>query len=525
MAVGLSTLLVTSAVSLSANAAEGFDYKSYAEAQYIAATGALGDPLIDPLGDVLEGGEFAGTDVGAGGANAFVDTAAGTPETDGPNYVAGPLDPLKALTGPVGDALGSEGVGAVGSYAFAQRDASDAASGAVTNAGLVQVGGGDAPPANAVLNLSGPGQPLEPLNALANVTLDLGALGSQASLEENAPTSPSSTVGIAQGSISAEVVALGTILDAIGDTLGDPDITIGEPGVLAVSVTGVQNTLDAVTTVSNGGVTVNLQTGLVTLNIDELLEAATDGNVNFASLSRADGQQDLLNLVATGVTEALPGLLAQANTQVLGAIGTAGLQLDTLGTITPITLDAVAPELVEALTTAIDTLITSAVAPLSAALTDGLNTLTTELRRAISVDVNVIDEYVGLVGDRLETTTNVYSATAVRVTVLGAAGDGGLADLFLGNSLVGANSRTPIVQQDQAAAGDDGTQADGTIADAAADAQADAIADADAQADADVTSSLPNAGAPNLLPFWLLGLGLVAFGAAVLVNERRRALI
>ena len=60
------------------------------------------------------------------------------------------------------------------------------------------------------------------------------------------------------------------------------------------------------------------------------------------------------------------------------------------------------------------------------------------------------------------------------------------------------------------------------IADAASDAQADAVADADAQADADVTTTLPSTGAPNLLPFWLLGLGLVLFGAAVLINERRR---
>ncbi|RYJ03271.1 MAG: LPXTG cell wall anchor domain-containing protein, partial [Actinomycetales bacterium] len=43
--------------------------------------------------------------------------------------------------------------------------------------------------------------------------------------------------------------------------------------------------------------------------------------------------------------------------------------------------------------------------------------------------------------------------------------------------------------------------------------------------DADVTTSLPNTGASaNLMPFWLLGLALVAFGGAVLVNERRRTL-
>lgn len=50
----------------------------------------------------------------------------------------------------------------------------------------------------------------------------------------------------------------------------------------------------------------------------------------------------------------------------------------------------------------------------------------------------------------------------------------------------------------------------------------DTIADADAQADADVTTTLPSTGAPNLLPFWLLGIALLLFGGAVLLNEKRR---
>lgn len=51
---------------------------------------------------------------------------------------------------------------------------------------------------------------------------------------------------------------------------------------------------------------------------------------------------------------------------------------------------------------------------------------------------------------------------------------------------------------------------------------ADAAADADSQADADVTTTLPATGSPNLLPFWMLGLGLLLFGATVLLNEKRR---
>jgi hypothetical protein len=58
--------------------------------------------------------------------------------------------------------------------------------------------------------------------------------------------------------------------------------------------------------------------------------------------------------------------------------------------------------------------------------------------------------------------------------------------------------------------------------DTQADADADAAADADSQADADVTTTLPATGSPNLLPFWMLGLGLLLFGATVLLNEKRR---
>ncbi len=58
--------------------------------------------------------------------------------------------------------------------------------------------------------------------------------------------------------------------------------------------------------------------------------------------------------------------------------------------------------------------------------------------------------------------------------------------------------------------------------DADVDVDADAAADADSQADADVTTTLPATGSPNLLPFWMLGLGLLLFGATVLLNEKRR---
>ena len=63
---------------------------------------------------------------------------------------------------------------------------------------------------------------------------------------------------------------------------------------------------------------------------------------------------------------------------------------------------------------------------------------------------------------------------------------------------------------------------DGADANADNGDDSDTVADADAQADADVTTALPSTGAPNLLPFWLLGIALLLFGGAVLLNEKRR---
>lgn len=169
-------------------------------------------------------------------------------------------------------------------------------------------------------------------------------------------------------------------------------------------------------------------------------------------------------------------------------------------------------------------------------LADILETIQTQVLNAVlgAVGPALLDPVGDALSPVLRGTVNQVDrdGEAAEVTALSLDALGGEAlTLDIARSSCGPNGLA-VVDDQAAAAGDDtqadldaDAQADGTIADAQADAQADAIADADAQADADVTTSLPNAGAPNLLPFWLLGLGLVAFGAAVLVNERRRALI
>ena len=138
---------------------------------------------------------------------------------------------------------------------------------------------------------------------------------------------------------------------------------------------------------------------------------------------------------------------------------------------------------------------------------------------------NLLDQQLGVVGGTVNKQVKTDGAIAVTALQLHLLGDAN--ELNIGSVSCGPN--TAAVDQaaaaDDVAAVDDAADDSDTVADSEADADADAAADADSAADADVTTTLPNTGASaNLLPFWLLGMALVAFGGAVLVNERRRTL-
>src|SRR5699024_3984394 len=143
----------TTAATMNASAAT--HYKSYAESQYFTSTGQLlGDQLVDPLTDFLEQNP-GGANEGTVGAVAVVDTQAGTPATSPePYWGSSPLSALDPLTGGLGHLLGSTGVGAIGSYAKAENDTSHAASGLVTNEGIINLDTQDpGAPANSTLGL------------------------------------------------------------------------------------------------------------------------------------------------------------------------------------------------------------------------------------------------------------------------------------------------------------------------------------------------------------------------------------
>ncbi|MFT4299371.1 MAG: choice-of-anchor G family protein [Aeromicrobium sp.] len=553
---GVATLLVTTAASLNAGAATVTDYRSYAEAQYISGSGSLlGDNLTDPLIDTLAEGEAdnGGADPTTG-AWALVDTENGTEETSGPYWASGALNELAALTGPLGDALGSTGVGVIGSYAYANQNYSHGASGLVTNEGAVNVDSASADePANATLSLTGSGMPLEALNDVANVTVDLGAAASSAELTGYSQTKPDSAdeavldYGISGGGLDIELNALQTLGSAINDQISILDtLTTIDGGALgSISVTGIDDITSALANSTDGAVDINIigdDAGLISVDVPALL---TEMGLDINSLPR---NTDLLHVILAGCDDVpelveagcngTPGLLGQVDTfladltdNLTTAIGAVGLTLTPpLGDPVEIDLgDQLYSALLSPLQDALDTILAQLDEPL-AEVGDNLATVTDAITDVLSLNVNVqhygtaddADEgnYVTTTTSERTGTEGVFSITALRVVLLAAAGDSPLLSLNLANSLAGYNWLNEY---------DDNTNAD---ADTDTDADADTDTDTDADTDTNVNANggvadqsvdtLPTTGASNLWPFWLLGLLLVALGIAAMINEKRR---
>lgn len=545
LALGTVTMIVTAGIQFSANGAdEKFTYKSYGEAQFVAAGGALGDALLDPLGDFLEAGSV-GAPTGVPAASAKVNTPT-TAEKVGPNFPSGPLDPLGGLTGPIGDLLGSGGASAISSYAVAERDSSTALSGLVTDqGGLVDVDTiPDADePDGLQLALTGPSSPLAPLNGVLDATLELPVASSRVELKENAPAAPLRDYSIAGGSITAELPAVDDISEQLGGLDAIGDLSAGALPIAGVSVNGVGDLLTSITTLTGGGLTIDLQTSTVTLDIEDLVNAALAED-NLGSINDQPENTALLPLVLDGIALAIPKIVTDLNTETLDAVKELSIDLTLAGVTTPIELGNAVDPIVTTLQGLVNGVVNTVVGPaLQTAITDTVTPLVTQLEDVIDLRINVWETspgggYRGLVDERTG-TAGIYSVTGLRLALLGAAGNGGLADVYLGNSLVGANSRaivappttptptstTPTPTRTTPTPNSDGPSSDSDsgstpIVDNVDDS--DTVADADAQADADVTTTLPSTGAPNLLPFWLLGIALLLFGGAVLLNEKRR---
>lgn len=557
LAVGLSTLLVTSAVSFAASAKEM--PSSHAEARYIMNNGTNLGTLADKLGEALE----------QDGEQACEPAADGC---DDEAFFEGLLDPLKEVTVPLGGALGVE-LGAVNNYAEAGTQSSgesSAASGAVDNNGLVSTGEQGAP-SGATINLTNGELPDELAEYLADVEIDLGALASTAEMDQDGTAERDYDLAGATASLTIPALTevSGQIEEQLGESLGELDqIGTGAvcdalpdeiPGLGEACDLGLGSLLNINTPSINDltyglsagfpGVEVNIDDGSVELDVAKVLEEQG------LDLNNLPEETNLIEHIATALDEVVPSILDGLTDDVISTI-IDNSSLEIVGFDLPadalnILLDPILegqevggfeiPGVKDALDTALD--------PLA---NDVLGTLTGDngLANLLAVKVNNPDLYTdeGIAsGDTPDEVMpggeQFASETAVRVQVLDALPvDGGAIDLRLGNTQVGPNGTfdDDNADQDQDADADrndaDADQDDNQDQDADQEQDADQVADAnavadsgnnisdaDTAADADATSMLPNAGAAsNLWPFWLLGLGLVMFGIAALVNEKRR---
>src|SRR5690625_7363204 len=101
LAVGLTTLLITSAASFAASSQPKTEYKSYAEAEYVAAIGSGLDLIVDPLVDnAIESRHYPDEGVRAQACHPEQDDCDDSGHTESPVGDAPPQ-----LTGLLGDQI------------------------------------------------------------------------------------------------------------------------------------------------------------------------------------------------------------------------------------------------------------------------------------------------------------------------------------------------------------------------------------------------------------------------------------
>jgi hypothetical protein len=328
---------------------------------------------------------------------------------------------------------------------------------------------------------------VSPIEIPALTTIDLGSIGSD---------------------IAPAAVNTGTVLDDILEGLDPVTGALFEAALTPLLDTIQEAALDPVLEALQGQLPVSLRVGALTSECSATADAAATGTSQVAGLDLVvglpNGDEVVLpfDLGAKGPNTALVGPAVQD--LVDGVL--AGLQ-DSLNQ----SLGGVLGPLADVVGTVQEQLVTPI---LDAVETSLLNQLGEALAPVVTGTVN--KQVTSADGEAIEVTAlslNVLGDTAVANLARTSCGPNGLAT----PEVVDLPTDQDDTPQGAGANDDDGN----TIADNQSDAP-NTIADADAQADADVTTTLPATGAPNLLPFWLLGLGLVLFGAAVLLNERRR---
>jgi hypothetical protein len=303
--------------------------------------------------------------------------------------------------------------------------------------------------------------------------------------------------------------------------------------LIEVQITGVDQVTTGISNFSDGGVSVDLSNGKITLDLAQILKAAG------VDLNNLPKNTDLVSYISKDlVANKIGSVLDSAINNIVAKIGAVNVKISLAGTTLPVDLDDLTAPLAKPLTdvlTQVSGLVKQVGAPVDQLLAD----LAPDLKRLVALTANnqstskVPTLSTGTVkaGNVGTAAVGEYHRTsALNIKVLNGAVNVDLAaseaatlpaDATADGAAAAADDAdSPSSDSDSDSGSDAGSDADGNAA--GAGDGSDAVADADAQADADVTTTLPSTGAPNLLPFWLLGIALLLFGGAVLVSEKRR---
>ncbi|MDS2174343.1 choice-of-anchor G family protein, partial [Nesterenkonia sp. CL21] len=265
---------------------------------------------------------------------------------------------LNAIAVDLGDSLqlfGPNGViqvGAVNQYAEAQSTGdARAASGAVSDQGAISVGGSDEFPSDAVIDLSelltqASGGASEGL--ISDLSLTTGALSSN--IEQLGGGEPTTDYQIAGATLSLESPAIGDIytellstvdelqgtLDGLSGSISDAlDVGIDLGGLANLSANvdftapDLSALLPADVVGESSGVTVDLTTGAVTVDLETLLAA----NPELPNLNDMPANSELLSgpvlaAIADGITQAVTDVVTEIVDNLRATIATTSLGLD-----------------------------------------------------------------------------------------------------------------------------------------------------------------------------------------------------
>ncbi|GAB3181719.1 hypothetical protein GCM10027060_13200 [Nesterenkonia halophila] len=286
--------------------------------------------VSEGLGKFL-GGEAAGIDLDdiAEVSGAYAENPSG----ENP-IVANPLgaEVLNTLNVDLGDSLqllGDNGLiqlGAVNQYGEAQDNGdARAASGAVSDQGAISVGGSEQFPSDASITLNPLLSDAEAEGLVSDLSLDLGAVSS--SIEQIEGGEPTSSYDVAGATLNFESPAVGGVYDnllttvdgvqgtldglsgSISETL-NASLDLGPIASLETSVDftppNLSETLPDSVVGESSGVTVDLTSGAVTVDIEALLAA----NPDLPNLNEMPPNSELLSgpvvaAISDGITQAV----------------------------------------------------------------------------------------------------------------------------------------------------------------------------------------------------------------------------